>query len=74
MRDTQATGCASAFFCGLAGAFILGVPTFFMVFFESFNWHSGTQGPKLAVLFSGPAAAFVGFVAGALLSLIRRRK
>jgi len=74
MRDSEPTGCGAAFFCGMAGAFILGIPTFLMVFFESFHWQSGSQGPKLAVLFSGPAAAFVGFVAGALLSQLRRRK
>jgi hypothetical protein len=74
MHDSEATGCASAFFCGLAGAFILGVPTFLIVFFESFHWHSGSQAPKLAVLFSGPLAAFIGFIAGALLSQLRRRK
>ena len=53
--------------CGIAGAFLVGFPISFMVFFE-------TQAPILAFYLVGPAAAFFGFVAGALLSQIRRRK
>jgi hypothetical protein len=64
MRDSESSGCGFAFMCGIAG---VGFPISFMVFFE-------TQAPILAFYLVGPAAAFFGFVAGALLSQIRRRK
>jgi hypothetical protein len=67
MRDSESSGCGFAFMCGIAGAFLVGFPISFMVFFE-------TQAPILAFYLVGPAAAFFGFVAGALLSQIRRRK
>jgi hypothetical protein len=67
MPDSESSGCGFAFMSGIAGALLVGLPTSFMVFFES-------QSPILAFYLVGPAAAFVGFVAGALLSQIRRRK
>ena len=67
MRDSEAAGCGVAFACGIAGAFIVGLPAFFMV-------SLGSQAPVLAVQLVGPGGAFVGFVVGVLLSQLRWRK
>lgn len=75
MRDRQAAGCGFAFACGIAGALVVGAPTFLVAFFASFaRYPDSPQAPLLAIFFFGPAGAFVGFIAGALLSQIRRRK
>jgi hypothetical protein len=66
MRDAEPAGCLVAFACGIAGAFIVGLPTFFMTV-ES-------QGPTRSIQLIGPAGAFVGFVAGVLFSQLRWRK
>jgi mannitol-specific phosphotransferase system IIBC component len=67
MRNREAAECGVAFACGVAGVFLVGVPTFFMALL-------GSPGPVLAVQLIGPAGAFVGFVAGVLLSQLRLRK
>jgi hypothetical protein len=67
MRNSEPAGCGVAFASGIAGAFIVGVPAFFMAFL-------GYLGPALAIQLVGPAGAIVGFVAGVLLSQLRWRK
>ena len=67
LRDREPAGCGVAFACGIVGAFIVGLPAFFMAFL-------GSQGPTRAIQLIGPAGAFVGFVAGVLLSQLRWRK
>jgi hypothetical protein len=75
MRDSKADGCGIAFMYGIAGALVVGVPTFVIAFYSSLSRHPDSpQAPLLAIFLFGPAGAFVGFVAGALFSQRRRRK
>ena len=67
MRESEPAKCGVVLACGIAGAFIVGVPAFFMAFL-------GSQGPVRAIQLIGPAGAFVGFIAGVLLSQLRQRK
>jgi hypothetical protein len=75
MRDSESAGCGIAFVYGIAGALVVGVPTFLIAFYRSLSRHPDSpQAPLLAIFLFGPAGAFVGFIAGALFSQRRPRK
>ena len=75
MRISEPAGCGVAFAYGIAGALVVGVPTFFAAFFTSLALHpESPQAPLLAIFFFGPAGIFVGFIAGILFSQRRARK
>lgn len=75
MASSEIAGCFVAIGCGIAGAFAVGIPAYLLgVNYAIAHYPESPQSPFLGVFVTGPAGAFVGFVAGALLSQLRKRK
>jgi uncharacterized membrane protein YeaQ/YmgE (transglycosylase-associated protein family) len=75
MPHDEGVGCGTAFAYGLAGAVIIGFPSFLAGFIGPIIFTpQANQGPLLGIFITGPIGAVVGFIAGALFSQRQRRK
>ena len=75
MPRDEAAGCGTAFAYGVAGAVVIGFPSFLAGFIGPVIFTpQANQGPLLGIFITGPAGAVIGFIAGALLSQRHKRK
>jgi uncharacterized membrane protein YeaQ/YmgE (transglycosylase-associated protein family) len=75
MPHDETVGCGTALAYGLAGAVIIGFPSFLAGFIGPIIFTpQANQGPLLGIFITGPIGAVVGFIAGALFSQRHRRK
>jgi uncharacterized membrane protein YeaQ/YmgE (transglycosylase-associated protein family) len=75
MRRDEASGWGTSLAYGIAGAVIVGFPSFLIGFMGPilFTPHAN-QGPLLGIFITGPIGAFIGFIAGALYAQRSLRK
>jgi hypothetical protein len=75
MPRDEAAGCGTAFAFGIAGAVIIGFPSFLAGFIGPIIFTpQANQGPLLGIFITGPAGAVIGFIAGTLFSQRHRKK
>ena len=75
MPRDETAGWGTAFAYGIAGAVIVGFPSFLAGFIGPIIFTpEANQGPLLGMFITGPAGAVVGFIAGALFSQRHKRK
>jgi hypothetical protein len=75
MPSDHATGCGTSLLYGIAGAVIIGFPSFLIGFVGPIIFApQANQGPLLGIFITGPAGALIGFIAGAVYAQLRRPK
>jgi len=75
MPSDEAAGCGTSLAYGVAGAVIIGFPSFLVGFIGPIilTPHAN-QGPLLGIFITGPIGVVIGFIAGALYAQRRRPK
>ena len=75
MPRDEAAGWGTAFAYGVAGAVIIGFPSFLAGFIGPIIFTpQANQGPLLGIFITGAAGVLVGFIVGVLFSQRHRRK
>jgi hypothetical protein len=75
MSNEVETGCGRLLGYGIAGAVIIGLPSFLAGYIGPVIFTpQSNQGPLLGIFITGPAGAIIGFIAGVLYANLRSRK
>jgi hypothetical protein len=75
MSRDQAPGCGTSLAYGIAGAVIIGFPSFLIGFVGPVIFMpQANQGPLLGIFITGPVGAVIGLMAGAVYAQLRPPK
>ncbi len=75
MPRTEAAGCGTTLAYGIAGAVILGLPSFLIGFLSPvFLSPPASQAPLIGIFVTGPAGAVIGFIIGVIYVQLRPPK